>query len=684
MPESKRSKRRRLRSQGFHKGQSEDRNVHTGWNVQTHSRENITRVAKEEHTFIEDNTCHGEVPVLDRGGTSSMQLPRNPAGHPTDYVCLRPKVDKEFYQEYEEEHTQEGKELIIVHREKTAALWNNIFHEHNTFNNVCTGNFTWNDENCEQRGLAWAMSVKCSLCHYASKKVKLYDEVDKGNVGRKAAVQNITVQVGLARNGISYTGLIDILASINIPPPSASSLQKAANKVNSAIVEANKEDMHNIREDLKQKKAKIGQYNTISVQGDATYNNRWSSASGSTPNQAATQATYLLCENDTRDKKIVAALTISKLCRCNLEGIEGPHLSNCTANLPCTTPIGSESLYLQQCIQDVHQDNLSIRDITIDGDFSARKTATEVIQPDATKEIEVQYCTRHLGKLLQKKLYNAKFTKGFFERSCRTVAQKQECQRLLSHDITKRVTAEFNQAYTKYGPDVNAMVRFCSYLPETIIKCYQGNCQDCYTCSLVCSEKNPWRRPLLSVIQRFAWIKDIIKPTQTDCVKLRDILSIRLSAPAVRMTYRNHTQNKCEGANRGISKSNPKHITHSRNYHGRSHAAIHSMNNGPGASLLKMMKVLRCPMAPSSRTMKCLKTMDRRRFWYVRMNRSMAYKTAKSARRDKRYQVWDQNRKPAGYKKFTDIVQEVIVPAAVSEHTYNRRKRSRLPIARKL
>ena len=46
---------------------------------------------------------------------------------------------------------------------------------------------------------------------------KLYDEVRRKGAGRKAAPPNIGLQVGLSRQGISTTGLADILQVTNTP-----------------------------------------------------------------------------------------------------------------------------------------------------------------------------------------------------------------------------------------------------------------------------------------------------------------------------------------------------------------------------------------------------------------------------------------------------------------------------------
>ncbi len=179
--------------------------------------------------------------------------------------------------------------------------------------------------------------------------------------------------MALARNAISATGLVDICTAANVPPPSMTGLQKMANAVNPQLERENMADMSEIRKGLKQRNELLGhtQDHPISVEADATYNNRFGTSAGKTPMQPATQATYLVAENVTKDKKIIAARTYSKLCQCDDMPETESHKDGCPANLKPDAVIGNEGQYFDYCIFDIQSDNVSIEYVTIDGDSSA-------------------------------------------------------------------------------------------------------------------------------------------------------------------------------------------------------------------------------------------------------------------------------------------------------------------------
>jgi hypothetical protein len=78
----------------------------------------------------------------------------------------------------------------------------------------------------------------------------LYYEVDTSAPGRKAATIKTGLQAGLMTIPISNKSFRDITINCNIIPASLSSMQKLANKVGSAIVKYNRDDMKEIRETI--------------------------------------------------------------------------------------------------------------------------------------------------------------------------------------------------------------------------------------------------------------------------------------------------------------------------------------------------------------------------------------------------------------------------------------------------
>ena len=114
---------------------------------------------------------------------------------------------------------------------------------------------------------------------------------------------------------IGNNTLRSILLAADIPAPSASGLQKAANKVNLQLIKENKADMEEHRQQISNVNTLRGlPANGVSISSDGAFNNLLSSASGQTPWQPATQVTYVVTENINNDKQILSLATSNKLC----------------------------------------------------------------------------------------------------------------------------------------------------------------------------------------------------------------------------------------------------------------------------------------------------------------------------------------------------------------------------------
>ncbi len=98
--------------------------------------------------------------------------------------------------------------------------------------------------------MCWIERLKCSSCRFKSRYHKLYEEVDTGKRGRKAAKPNRGIQAGLKTTPISNNALIRVLLHTNVIPPALSGMQKQANQVGDIISETNHESMYSIRENL--------------------------------------------------------------------------------------------------------------------------------------------------------------------------------------------------------------------------------------------------------------------------------------------------------------------------------------------------------------------------------------------------------------------------------------------------
>ncbi|VDI30793.1 Hypothetical predicted protein [Mytilus galloprovincialis] len=178
--------------------------------------------------------------------------------------------------------------------------------EHQRLHPNCNGILQWNMEQEEKFGFVNREEAMCDKCNYQSRKFKLYEEVQTKKPGRKAAKINVSAQAALSQTPLGYTGLRKIVLGCNMPAPSASGLQKRANKVLPEIVNINKEDMKARRKQLIEINTLRGRKDpgSVSLQADGAYNNAIYSGIGKTPFQPATQVVYSVAEAETEDKSI--------------------------------------------------------------------------------------------------------------------------------------------------------------------------------------------------------------------------------------------------------------------------------------------------------------------------------------------------------------------------------------------
>ena len=220
-----------------------------------------------------------------------------------------------------------------------------------------------------------------------------------------------------------------------------------------------------------------------------------------------------------------------------------------------------------------------------------------------------------------------------------------------SLDIGDRCTAEFNVITEKNSGNMDTIKNKCSYLTDTIIQCYQGNCGLCKIHSSVCEgAKNKWKRPYLNS-KEYQAHHAFINPTQKDLDILRACLNSRLGQKAVSKTFLNTNQNKCEGANRGLVKGLPKHLTFAQNYPGRVHTCIHSMNNGPGQSLSQLCHTVGADLAPNSGVSKKLEHMDKVKSKDKIRKKSTEYMNTRVKHRQKLYNNYDTKKSEECYSK---------------------------------
>ena len=112
----------------------------------------------------------------------------------------------------------------LIHVRKTEEMFHTVYTEHAELYPNCTGMLQWDPAMEIQHGLCWEEACLCTKCPFKSRPFKLYQEVNTGKRGQKAAAPNIGLQVGLSQTPIGYTGVRKLLLSSNTPAPSMSGL----------------------------------------------------------------------------------------------------------------------------------------------------------------------------------------------------------------------------------------------------------------------------------------------------------------------------------------------------------------------------------------------------------------------------------------------------------------------------
>lgn len=619
----------------------------------------ILRTEKHLQDFIRSKTNHGliqhTVKTKKRGIIKEQYLGLPVIeGEQVDRTMLRPPKEQECLKPDKNSDVN-----IIVPKNLMMNMLNEAYKEHSIKKKLCKGQLRWDDTQSKRYGLAWKAVVSCENCSYKSKQYKLYEEVESGGKGPKPAAINLGVQTGLMRQGMSNSGLKEILTSANIPSPSLSSMQRHANRVGEIVAEATQEHFEVVCDKVKLYNESIGfqQHHPVPVQVDTTYNNPMFRA-GDTPFQAGTQTSTVCVENLTGKNIIIGLKTHAKICSCRDKDEHDP---DCTANLEPDSTIGNEGAYLKDIIGQLNDNDVFVGEVTMDGDSSARERAPTIKQTRPEINIEPKYCTRHLTRNLEKLGHRIPWSERMFPGSTKTKQNKAKGR--FVHDLGDRVNAEFNQAHESLNGSVEELNSKLPDIKEAIIDCYRGDHRLCDQHSYVCNEEKRWQRPYINSNKRFSGKEEFFREALgKDLEQLRKMIDMRFGEEAVSMTSNNCNTNKSEATMKGIKKPLPKQLTFARNYSPRAHIAVHGMNSGPGTSIKEMCQAVGAPIAEGSCVDRAAKSMDQRKLYHTERKKSAAYKTARSEARQKRYALYDEKaNEKEGYNN-ENVMNELYIP----------------------
>ena len=436
------------------------------------------------------------------------------------------------------------------------------------------------------------------------------------------------------------------MLALGIDPGSTRGMQNYLNQA-SVMIELLSE------ENMKMERRKLRCHGTISVECDTRYNNPIGNPN--TPQQYASQAVFSMFENMTREKKVIAIQTASKLC---LEGAKlirqeikplCPDHPGCTATISQTQSIGMEDQYAESAANVLKKDDVTLNDVTADGDSRITKGIRRVYgdSVDSLKD------AIHFTKAHEKSIARANFSYTMFPGPQK---EREKKIKFFAKDLKRRCKAEFDSAFKKCKATKTACKRkkqlkaFLSKTHLAVLRCLQGDCSMCKRHSHVCNatkKKNFRQKSILT---------EPFKITAGDRRTLLTLILKRLGPQAIDLTHKNSNTQKSESFNRKLNKSYPKCSTFIRSYRGRVGAAILDNNLGFTGCLSMMHRVAQHKV--SANIKKKIAITEKFRNYSRMYQRTSAFKRKRALRRLGLFRLYVNSRftsETKGYKKDVTI-----------------------------
>ena len=502
--------------------------------------------------------------------------------------------------------------MRLVDNTKMVEAWNTAYELHRRDAPQCDVP-QMELANEKKWGVCWKVTLKCVKCCFQTPEFKLYKEVSTRNPGLNPGAPNIGLGIGLQDTPLGNKGARLLMATMDVPPPARSSMQRTSKKVAKQVKDLNEKDMAEKVELLKEINTKRGNDpSEINIAMDGRYNSV-TIASRKKPGQNASQAVGVACETMTDKKFVIQACFKNKLCWTGawLKGMgidvqcPGGH-PECTANMSTFAPF-SEYDMGHEIGSQLSLQGILVKYATTDGDSRSAQgldNAMKILHP--MWSVQRLADPTHLGQSQFRKCYQANFSDGIIPG--RTREQKKEAQKVLSQDVKARCSLILKELMKDHAGNMAAFKRVLPKVLESTLSCYDGDCSKCANNSVVCHggvTNNWWSRSMFLSSNRI----HNLNMNDNDKVLLLEILKMKLSVASVEQMKLYTDTQKCEAVNRALSVSLPKNVNFSATMEGRGSSAIHRVNNDPGTSTIK--KCENSGIELSSRTKRALTAADR-------------------------------------------------------------------------
>lgn len=440
----------------------------------------------------------------------------------------------------------------------------------------------------EIRGMCISEFITCEKCHFTSGPNKLYSEVNTdAPKGRRAGDLNVRLALGVQNTGVGVREVRELFAVLDVPVPSASSLQTMCNKTGDTLVSLSDQIMAENRRKVK-RVMDVWNEPKLIVESDTSYNN---SIKGRSFYQPGTQAFCPLIEQITPKKLIIAHNIKNKLCRrCQLYGKN--HADKCTANYPKYEPIGNAEMALaQDNMEDLLKDGSGLIPsvVVTDNDGKIVKGMNSALKANhPNKTIEKEDCEIHVSRGQRRKCLNQPWSEQFAGK--KNTPARQGFIQDLTNAVVKRCTFELKAVKSHAGQ--KDFISTVEQAKGTIVPCFKGNhsnCRKSYVCPAHFHRKVHARHlPGKQYLRRM---------TSSDIHHLQIVIDYKLGSTMIARQRHVTNTNKCEAIHNKIFRAVPKNKTFSRNVNGRTSTQIIAASLGRDTGIKRSCSASQAPLS---------------------------------------------------------------------------------------
>ncbi|XP_021373764.1 uncharacterized protein LOC110463472 [Mizuhopecten yessoensis] len=212
-----------------------------------------------------------------------------------------------------------------------------------------------------------------------------------------------------------------------------------------------------------------------------------------------------------------------------------------------------------------------------------------------------------------------------------TKKERQTIKKRFTCDLAARCQAELYHLYDRHCGSLIPLQRAAHGVKGAIVKCYQGVHCECRTKSLVYAgkERNNWLTDNIYLPSDFK----VSGGEATVSKILMEKVDARLGDSVLEKTLWNLTTQKVESVNRRLMRSLPSSVNFTRNFSGRAHRAVYSVNHGPGTAIKELCSGVGSPITAGSSVSKDLDKEQKRHLYNKARSQSLRCKIQKRNKR---------------------------------------------------